>query len=138
MFSRLINRIFNKRNNEEDNGLKKYGFTTEPANVGVNNKSNLSTDIKKILSSDRIDNDNLNKLIKFQFGIDKPISNTFYKVNSVYKDGMVFVIDRIETVVDDNNDLVDIKIELKDSIYSEDISIKLSVKCFHEFLTTIN
>ena len=119
----------------EPENLKQYSLTTTPASEGSDCKADLHSDIRTILTkikyNESINNQELNKLNEFYF--NKPnIPAGVFTLNKDFVNGMVFEIKRIDTVNDINGDIDNIYITLSEMTLSNEMSLTISVKDFHE------
>jgi len=130
---KFFQRFFNKK-------IKKYSPTTTLAFEGSDSKFNFDPDIKDIINNINntkdIKHNDLNKLINFYFNI-KTIENCLYKLNINMIQGMSFKINNVHTIMDENNDVNDIILTLRELTYNINFSINISVKDFHETLIPI-
>lgn len=117
------------------NNIKKFSTTLTDAKEGSNSKKDLSPEIsdlvKRMNKNDNISNTELNKLITYFFNI-KEIKPGLYVLNKTFTDGLCFDINKINVVIDENNDVVDILINLSDIVFDNNITITVSVKNFYE------
>lgn len=138
MFDFLKN-IFNRKDKNKD--IKKFSSTTTDATEGSNSKRELNPEINHLLTKldlgDNINNDDLNKLLKYYFNKDE-IKPGIYKLNPDMVEGMCFNINTVNTIIDkETKDVENIVLVMNEIVYNSEINLHISVKDFHEFLKYI-
>ena len=139
---KFLQRLFGKKQVPDTQPeIKKFSSTTTTATEGSNAKHELdpviSDLIHKLKHGEQINNSQLNQLASFYFNI-APIPNSYYKFNSAIQQGMTFEIEGVDTITNEVNDIVAIKLTMRELVYNVDLTMKISVKDFHEFLTPIS
>lgn len=121
--------------------LKKFSSTTTDATEGSDAKRDLDPEIglliDRLQKGDIIDNTEMNKLSQFYFNT-KMIPGVCHKFNTTLLEGMAFEIISVETETNEVNDVVNIRLTMREIIYNVDLTIRISVKDFHEFLIPID
>lgn len=121
--------------------IKKFSSTTTDATEGSNAKHELdpciSELVKKLKNGEQITNSQLNQLSAFYFNVGN-IPNAYYKFNSAIQQGMTFEIEGVDTISNEVNDIVAIRLTMRELVYNVDLTMKINVKDFHEFLTPIS
>lgn len=120
--------------------IKKFSYTNTDASQGSDIKRLLSPEVNavitKIRNSENISNEELNLLSSFYFNSPKVPAGLF-TLNKAMTDGMVFNINKINTVYNQDNDIENIYISMDDVVFGESISMIVSVKEFHEFFVPL-
>lgn len=121
--------------------IQKFSSTTTDATEGSSAKRDLDPTIgpliDRLMKGEIINNSELNKLAQFYFNV-KEIPGVCHKFNTTLLEGMTFDIVGVETETNEVNDIVNIRLTMREVIYNIDLSMKISVKDFHEFMTPIN
>lgn len=138
---KLFQRLFGKKSSKDiKNEMKQFSSTITTATEGSNAKHDLdpaiSDLINKLKDGEQISNSQLNKLASFYFNIP-PIPNSYYKFNSSIQQGMTFEIEGVDTITNEVDDIIAIKLILRELVYNIDLTMKINVKDFHEFLLPI-
>lgn len=125
---------------ENQPDIKRFSSTTTEATEGSNAKHELDPVIhdliNKLKHGEQISNSQLNQLSAFYFNVG-PIPNAYYKFNLAIQQGMTFEIEGVDTITNEVNDVVEIKLTMRELVYNVDLTMKISVRDFHEFLTPI-
>lgn len=143
MFNRLkqLLILFNPFRIFTKNRLKKYSTTMTSANEGVDSKKELNADIKEIIkrvqSSNKITHEEVNTLLTFYFN-KKEINPGIYTFNKNIVNGMVFEITGVNTVLNNDNDVENIYIALRDIVYNIEFITTISAKEFYEVFKDFN
>ena len=115
--------------------VQNYSTTLTPATEGTSSKKGLSPDIANILressAKHHINSEDFNKIIDFYFNV-KPISNSLYVPNKSMFSGMCFEIEDVESTYNKEGDLTNLHLVLREKSLGNDITMKISVKDFHE------
>lgn len=115
--------------------IKNYSTTLTSANEGTNSKKELNPEIDKLIKKlkigDKISHQEVNLLLSFYFN-KKEIKPGVYVFNKDIVNGMVFEIASVNTVLDDNNDVENIFITLKEIVYNIEFIATISGKEFYE------
>lgn len=121
--------------------IKKFSTTGTTATEGSNAKRDLDPAIGQLIDrlrdGEQINNSELNQLAAFYFNVGQ-IPNAYYKFNSSIQQGMTFEIDAVDTITNEVNDIVAIKLTMRELVYNVDLTMKISVIDFHEFLSPIS
>ncbi len=132
----FIKRFFSK-----EKPIKQFSSTTTPATEGSDAKRDLDPSIGSLIDllkkGEQINNVQLNQLAQFYFGVGA-IPNSYYKFNPSFQEGMTFEIEGVDTSINEVNDIVSIHLSMKEIVYNVDITMRISVKDFHEFLSPIS
>lgn len=139
---KLLQRIFRKKSiSDTHREIKQFSSTITPATEGSNAKHNLnptiSSLIHKLKHGEHITNPQLNQLVSFYFNVNY-IPNSYYKFNAAIQQGMTFEIEGVDTITNEVDDIVEIKLTMREVVYNVDLTMKISVKDFHEFLKPIS
>lgn len=135
---KLFQRWFGKKTEPE---IKKFSSTTTNATEGSNAKRDLDPKIGELVDllkkGEQISNTQLNQLAQFYFNVGN-IPNSYYKFNHAIQQGMTFQIEGVDTCTNEVNDIVSIHLSMREIVYNVDLTLKISVKDFHEFLSPIS
>lgn len=137
----FFQRLFQKKSlPDTPSKLKQFSSTLTTTKEGTSAKWKLNPSIANLVhqlkNGKQIDNSQLNQLSSFYFDTP-PIVNTYYKFNPAMQPGMVFEITCIDTITNEVNDVVIIKLTMHELIYNIDLTIKIDIREFHEFLVPI-
>jgi len=137
----FFQRLFRKKSSlDKQSEVKQFSNTLTTATDGSDAKHKLNPEVSALVSQlkqgKQINHSQLNQLASFYFNI-APIENSYYKFNSSIQQGMAFGIDGVDTVTNDVGDIVTIKLSMKELVYNIDLTIKISVEDFHEFLLPV-
>jgi len=132
----ILKSLFNRKKK-----IKKFSTTMTTTESGENSKSKLNPAIYSIVSklgtSSQLSNEDLNLLLSYYFKTP-PIKPGVYNLNKAITDGFVFEIININTILNDNKDVDNIYITLRELTYNMELALSLSVNEFHEVLKPIN
>ena len=121
--------------------IKRFSSTTTDVTQGSNAKRDLDPEIGPLIDrlqkGEIINNSEMNRLAQFYFNV-KEIPGVYHKFNTSLLEGMTFEIIGVETETNEVNDIVNIRLTMREVIYDIDLNMKISVKDFHEFLLPIN
>lgn len=121
--------------------IKRFSSTTTEATEGSNAKHELDPAIHDLVNrlkhGEQISNSQLNQLAAFYFNVG-PIPNAYYKFHTAIQQGMTFEIEGVDTITNEVNDVVAIKLTMREIVYNIDLTMKISIKDFHEFLAPIS
>jgi len=132
----LLKKWFTKKQS-----IKKFSTTLTPATEGTTTKKELSKEIldiiNKIRKSDNVSNYDLNKIISYYFNL-KPIEPGLFNLNKSIIENMCFEISKINFIYNEEEDIEDIFINLREITFNNDLVVTVSVKDFHEMFTHLN
>jgi len=136
MFNFLKELFFKKRK------IKKYSTTLTDVYKGEDNKLNLNPELNLLIeeiknNNKKINNEDLNKILNFYFPNLKNIEPTLYIFNKDFTNNMVFDINKINFIWNEN-ELYDIILDIKEVTYDMELKIFISIKNFHEVFKKIN
>lgn len=121
--------------------IQKFSTTMTTAKEGDASKAKLNPSIHAIVArlgtDNKLSNDDLNKLITYYFNTP-PIKPGVYNLNKSITDGFVFEIINVNTVLNDNQDVDNIYLTLRELTYNMELALSLSVNEFHEVLKPFN
>ncbi len=121
--------------------IQNFSTTMTTAEEGTVSKAKLNPGIHNIVSrlgtDSKLSNEDLNKLLAYYFTVP-PISPGAYNLNKTITDGFVFEIINVNTVLNDNKDVDNIYVTLRELTYNMELALSLSVKEFHEVLKPFN
>ena len=136
---KILKRWFGKKETKPE--IKQFSSTTTDATEGSNAKRDLDPSIGELIDrlkqGEQINNSQLNQLAAFYFNVAM-IPNSYYKFNPAIQEGMTFEIEGVDTSTNEVNDIVSIHLTMKEVVYNVDLTMRISVKDFHEFLSPIS
>lgn len=138
----FLKKLFGKKPSPDSQpDIKKFSTTTTTATEGSNAKHELDPVIHELVGKlkhgEQISNSQLNQLAAFYFNVGN-IPNAYYKFNTAIQEGMTFQIEGVDTITNEVNDVVAINLTMRELVYNVDLTMKISVKDFHEFLSPIS
>ena len=133
---KLLDRLFGRKQE-----IKKFSSTTTDATEGSNSKADLNPHIKELLNKIKggevIDNEQLNQLSSFYFNTPT-IEPLLYRLNpAMVKQGMLFNIEGVSTIMNADGDLDNILITMKEIVFNVEMTMNISVKDFHEIMEKV-
>jgi len=125
------------RSKEKEKTIKHYSTTLTSATEGENTQDKLIPKLNKLI--DDIRNSRIGKLSLEEVNLiqsylfnKEPINPGFYKFNKVIDDSVVFEIVNLGIIFDENNDVKDFVIVLKDLTHNFNMTVNISSKEFYE------
>lgn len=133
MFQRLKKLFF------PDPRIQNYSTTLTAATQGAQSKKTLSPKVKDVLDrldkTGKIDHEGLNDLCAFYLNVP-PVPNGYFHLNQTLFSSMCLIICGVSLVHDDQGDVQDVQVKLKDVVYETEMTINVPARHFHEFFTT--
>lgn len=121
--------------------IKNFSFTTDPVTEGTNAKKDFSPEIteivKRLKQNESITNEDLNKVTAFYFN-QPTIEPGVYNINKSIAEAMCFEISGVNTVQNEQGDVVNIYLNLKEVTFNNEVVMTVSVKDFHEMFNRLN
>lgn len=121
--------------------VKNFSTTMTTAQEGSDSKAKLNPSIHALVSrlgsDSKLSNDDLNKLLAYYFTVP-PIKPGVYNLNKDITNGFVFEIINVNTVLNEQQDVDNIYVTLRELTYNMELALSLSVKEFHEVLKPFN
>lgn len=133
---KFIRRFFPKKSS-----VKNFSTTMTAATEGVTAQRHFSPEIKEILKrlkkNETINNEDLNKVIGFYFNLPS-IEPGVYNINQSLTNGMCFEISNVNTVYNEQGDIENIFLNLKEITFNIEMVVTISAKDFHETFNRLN
>lgn len=125
------------RSKEKEKTIKHYSTTLTSATEGENTQDKLIPKLNKLIDDirnsriDKLSLEEVNLIQSYLFN-KEPINPGFYKFNKVIDDSVVFEIVNLGIIFDENNDVKDFVIVLKDLTHNFNMTVNISSKEFYE------
>lgn len=131
----FLKKLFSSK--EKEKTIKHYSTTLTSATEGEHTQDKLIPKLNKLI--DDIRNSRIGKLSLEEVNLiqsylfnKEPINPGFYKFNKVIDDSVVFEIVNLGIIFDENNDVKDFVIVLKDLTHNFNMTVNISSKEFYE------